>query len=312
VDEIYLTRHHRRLVRRQSYEQVTRGVHVRRGSARDLAARCGAIQQALPREAVFSHYTAARIRAWQLPWLPAWLPDFASLPGGGTHLERRGLYVARTDEATAGYELRSGLRLATACATLAQIAQDLSLLDLIATLDSALQCGDCTANEVEASLRPHQRGASRLRRALAHADGRAESWWETLLRLVHVWAGIDVEPQYEIFDARGNFVARGDLWIVGTRRIHEYDGAHHDDPATRRRDLRRDKALHRIRWERYGFVGEDIVHRPYAIVADADAALGRPYRPAQLRRWRAEAARSTLSAAGRTALARRLRRFERF
>jgi very-short-patch-repair endonuclease len=260
---------------------------------------------------VFSHYTAAALRGWQLPPLPDWLPRFASLPGGGTHLERRGLYVARTDEATTGCEIRSGVRLATACATLVQMAQDLSLLDLIATLDSALHRSDCTPDEVEASLRPHQRRAAKLRRALAYADGRAESWWETPLRLLHVWAGIGVEPQYEILDARGDFVARGDLWIVGTRRIHEYDGAHHDDPATRRRDLRRDKALYRVRWERYGFVAEDIVHRPYTIVRDADAALGRPYRPAQLRRWRAEATRSTLTSGGRAALERRLRRFDR-
>lgn len=144
-----------------------------------------------------------------------------------------------------------------------------------------------------------------------YADGRAESWWETPLRLVHVWTGIEVEPQYDIVDDRGNFVARADLWIVGTRRIHEYDGAHHDRPETRRANLGRGQALARIRWERYGYIARDIVRGPERILADADAAVGRPHRPARLKRWRQEAVRSTLSPAGRAALARRLRRFDR-
>jgi hypothetical protein len=298
-------------VRRQSYVQVTRGIHVGRGSESGLAARCRAIQQALPRDALFSHYTAARLRGWQLPWLPAWLPDFASLPGGGTHLARRGLYVARTDEATTGFEVLQGVRVAPACATLAQLAQDLSLIDLVATIDSALHHRDCTEAEIAASIRPHQRGGARLGRALAYADGRAESWWETPLRLVHEWSDVEVEPQYEVFDDRGGFVARGDLWIVGTRRLHEYDGAYHDESEMRPRDLGRDKALNRIRWERYGYVARDIVRHPRGILVDADAALGRPHRPARLKRWRTEAARSTLSASGRATLARRLRRFDR-
>jgi hypothetical protein len=294
-----------------AYEQVTQGVHARKGTTDDLAARCRAIERILPRNAVFSHYTGARLRRWALPWLPNWLPDFASGPGGGTYVYRRGLYVARTDEATTGYDERDGVRMASACGILAQLAQDLSLLDLVATIDSALHLGDCTTDDIEASIRPHQRGGERLRRALAYADGRAESWWETPLRLLHLWSGIEVEPQYEIYDGRGRFVARADLWLIGTRRIHEYDGTHHDEPGTRRRDLGRDKGLARIRWERYGYIARDIVRGPLEILADADAAMGRPHRPARLKRWRQEAARSTLSASGKAALARRLRRFDR-
>jgi hypothetical protein len=45
--------------------------------------------------------------------------------------------------------------------------------------------------------------------------------------VLHRAAGIEVEPQKEIFDQWGRFVARADLWLVGTRRIHEYDGDGH-------------------------------------------------------------------------------------
>jgi hypothetical protein len=240
VDDIFLHREDPRRARLVAYERVSYGVYARRDLTGRLVARCRALQRILPRDAVFSHYTAARLRGWALPWLPDWLPEFASVPGGGTYVKRRGLYVARTDEATTGVETRAGVRLATACATLAQLAQHLSLLDLVATLDSALHHGDCTVAEVEASIRPHQRGGSRLRRALAYADGRAESWWETPLRLLHVWSGVEVEPQHDVFDDGGGFVARGDLWIVGTRRLHEYDGGYHDEAQVRPRDLSRD------------------------------------------------------------------------
>jgi hypothetical protein len=287
------------------------GVYVRRGAAESLTARCQATQRVLPAAAVWSHYTAAALRGWSLPWLPSGLPTFASLPGRGTHLFRRGTYVARTDEATVEPEVRDGLRLASAPAILAQLAQDLSLIDLIAVMDSALYRGDTTIKELEGSLRPHQWGGPMLRRALADADDRAESWWETPLRLLHVWSGIDVEPQYEIRDDWGDVIARGDLWIVGTRRLHEYDGAVHDEREVRKRDLGRDKALGRIHWERYGYIARDIVRSSEQIVRDAETALELPHRRELLKRWRAEVPRSTLSASGRRRLVRRLDRFDR-
>lgn len=292
------------------YEQASYGVHLPFGT-NDLATRCRAIQRVLPPAVVWSHYTGAMLRGWSRPWLPRRLPLFASLPGGGTHLHRHGVYVARTDEATCKPEVRDGLRLASAPAILAQLARDLSLLDLVAVMDSALYLRDTSIEEIKDSLRPHQWGAPMLRRAIVDADGRAESWWETPLRLLHIWSGIEVEPQYEIRDDWGDVIARGDLWIVGTRRLHEYDGAIHDEHEVRERDLSRDKTIGRIRWDRFGYVARDIVRDPAQIVRDAEDALGLPHRPQRVKRWRAEAARSTLSAAGRHRLVRRLQRYDR-
>jgi hypothetical protein len=317
VDESFLTHEartrgiSRRVLGGPKYEPASYGVHLPAGAGVDLAVRCHAVQRVLPAAAVWSHYTAAELRGWSQPWLPAGLPLFASLPGRGTHLYRHGVYVARTDEAVCEPEVRDGLRLAAAPAILAQLAQDLSLLDLIAVIDSALHRADTTIKEIEASLRPYQRGGPMLRRALAYADGRAESWWESIFRMVHVWSGIDVEPQYRVRDDWGGVIARGDLWIVGTRRLHEYDGAVHDEQAVRERDLGRDKALSRIDWERYGYIAREIVKGPADIVRDAETALGLPHRPERLKRWRVEVARSTLSAAGRHRLVRRLDRFDR-
>ena len=45
--------------------------------------------------------------------------------------------------------------------------------------------------------------------------------------MLHVAAEVEVEPQRKIYDEWGNFVARADLWVVWTRRVHEYDGEAH-------------------------------------------------------------------------------------
>jgi hypothetical protein len=50
-------------------------------------------------------------------------------------------------------------------------------------------------------------------RLSALLDGRSESPWESVLRLLHVAADVEVEPQKKIYDEWGNFVARADLWV---------------------------------------------------------------------------------------------------
>jgi hypothetical protein len=77
-----------------------------------------------------------------------------------------------------------GLRASSAAETLLACACDLGLLDLLVLVDSAL-----------------------LRPALTYADGRAESAYEVLLRMLHVECGLDVEPQFEVYDSDGHLDA---------------------------------------------------------------------------------------------------------
>ncbi|MCW2831200.1 MAG: hypothetical protein JWP31_1892 [Aeromicrobium sp.] len=160
-------------------------------------------------------------------------------------------------------------------------------------------------------MRPGRRGVRVLRRALDLVDGRSESWWESMLRLLHVLSGFAVEPQHVVHNAAGVVVARADLWIRGTRRVPEYDGADHRDRRRHQDDLRRDKALSREGLERYGYIATEIVHRPERIVQDAEDALGVPHVPGRAELWRAEARRSSITTAGAHALRRRLQRFVR-
>ena len=173
-------------------------------------------------------------------------------------------------------------------------------------VDAALSQGAVTLEELAATSIKRRRGAPRLRRGLVWADGRSESPWETLLRALHRTIGVDVVPQHEVFDHEGQFIARGDLWIRGTRVLHEYDGGEHLTRSRQRRDLARSRRLAAARWLRRGYTAGDVVSQAGGILRDADAALGRPHRSDRIRAWHAELRESAFTPAGQALLRSRL------
>jgi hypothetical protein len=72
-----------------------------------------------------------------------------------------------------------------------------------------------TLTELKIAANQRRRGAPRLRQVIPLLDKRSESAWESVMRVLHVAADIPVEPQHEIFDEYGRFVARVDLLIKG-------------------------------------------------------------------------------------------------
>jgi len=140
---------------------------------------------------------------------------------------------------------------------------------------------------------------------LPHADSRAESPWESVLRMFHVLCDVEVEPQFEVRDERGAFVARGDLWIRGTRTLHEYDGAVHRDRRTHVADLARERRLANAGWTRRGYTSGDLLRRSQVMLREADAALGRAHDPRRLQPWLEALRESLFTPSGRTRLLRR-------
>jgi hypothetical protein len=195
-----------------------------------------------------------------LPPLPEDLPVFVAVVTGGGHPDRAGLLLSRHPVQPA-YDLLDGLRVATPAEALMACARVLGLLDLVVLVDAALHGGDCSAADLREAAAQRRRGARLLRRALELADGRSESVFETLLRLLHVSCGIEVEPQRVVVDERDGFVARGDLWLVGTTTLHEYDGAHHLTRARQRRDLARGRRVVGAEWVRRGYTSVEVTSR---------------------------------------------------
>jgi hypothetical protein len=285
------------------WTSVTPGAHVRADLADDLGTRLRAWQLALPFWSSFTGLTAAQLRGWWLPPLPD-LPLFVA-SGRSDRISRRGLHVCRHD-VLPGWELVDEVRVTSAAEVLLACARDLGLLDVVVLGDAALHAGDVTSAELVAVSRQRRRGSPLLRRAIPQMDGRAESIYEGLLRILHRSCGVPVEPQYVVLDAFGHTVAQADLRIVGTNRLPEYDGADHLARRRQRRDLRRAGRISDVGFERRGYTMEDVLFASISILRDADRAMGRPHQPARIEAWHALLRDSLFSGAGRQRLLCRL------
>lgn len=298
-----LERPYRGHLRGRRTQRLTHGIHLplpTPGTEHSRLARLHGWKLVLPPSGGFTHVTAAEVYGWHLPALPTQAPVFAATHVADGRPRRPGLRVTR-HPAPPRLMRRRGLPVLEPAEVLLATARDFELLDLTILLDSALHLGDITAAEVVQVARGRP-GGRMLRRALEHADHRAESPWETVLRLFHTACGVEVVPQYELRDAAGRHVAKGDLWLRGTSVLHEYDGGVHRDPQQHRKDLARERAIGRVGWTRRGYTAVDLLHHPGQILDEADAALGRPHDPRRLDAWRVLLERSSLSQAGRSRL----------
>lgn len=281
-------------VREAGWTRLAHGLHVPSGGLDDRA-RLRAWQLALPPVAGFTGLSAAAARGWWLPPLPEPVPLFAALPLGTPRPRRPGLIVHRSEAVE--LTVVGGVRVATAGESLLAAARWLGVLDTVVLLDAALHAGDVTAEDLSTVAAAPRPGVTTLRRALRWADGRAESPWESLLRVLLVSADVPVVPQAPLPGSR-----RGDLRIVGTCRLMEYDGAVHRERRQHRADLTRDRDLVRAGFERCGYSADTVLYGGVSILRDADDALGRPHDPRRIRTWWALLRDSAFHAPGRARL----------
>ncbi len=162
-------------------------------------------------------------------------------------------------------------------AALVQHAVDHGIVTGVVSADAALRAGtvthDALATEVAAvATWPH---SSRAASMLTLVDGRRESVGESRCGVALAMAGIDVTPQVPIVDERGNFVARVDFLVDGTRVVVEFDGKVKyaaGDPKVLWDEKRREDRLRRL-----GYVVVRItwaqLERPGAVAAAVRAAL---------------------------------------
>jgi hypothetical protein len=270
-------------VRRTGWVRIGRGLY-RREAEPPNGPDLPVWQAILPGSGCFTHLTAARVHRMWLPPLPSNLPIFVSMSDREHRLRRPELTVMRhTKPIASGWV--GGARVATAEETLLACARHLSLLDLVVLGDSAIHLGLTSVTRLSAAGQRRRWGASRLARAVGWMDGRSESAWESLLRVMHRACGVPVVPQHVVRDAAGGFVARGDLWIAGSRMLHEYDGAVHHEAREYARGLDRDRRLLDADWRRRGYTAYDLMARPERILREADDTLGRRHRVDRLDPW---------------------------
>jgi hypothetical protein len=268
-------------VRRSGWTRLAYGLYA--FTPRTLTEELQAWSLVLPEGAAFSHLTAAEARGWWRPE-PVAHPVFAAVGEGDAIPHRPGLFVSRHPKRPPS-EIYDGVRLTTAAETMLAAARDLGVLDLVIIGDSALRQNHCTLEELTERAAQRRRGARMLRTIIGMLDPRSESPWESGLRVLHRAADIEVEPQYQLFDGWGRFVARGDLRISGTQRIHEYDGAGHRDAEVHYGDLDRERRITELGWQRCGFTARQLLREGGSIIASVDRLLGRSWDSRRLSRW---------------------------
>lgn len=261
-----LTRRQLRTLVGNGWRYQTRGVMVASEPADAFRASVRAALLACP-SAVACGVTAARIHGlWGLPqWVPNERPHLL-LAAGRSYNARNGVRLhsgALPEERT----VRDRLPVTTIERTVLDMSPVLAFNDLVCLLDSALRLGW--------QPRLSKRMTQKLRAALALADVRAESAFETLLRLLFVHAGVPPEAlQFEVFDVDGRLYARLDMAWPSTKVAVEADGrAHHDAVDALYRDRTRANQLELQGWTILRFTWADLVRRPDWIVDQVRRAL---------------------------------------
>jgi hypothetical protein len=261
----------------------------------------------LPPGAVFTHLTGAELLGWDLPKLPEQVPVIAAVTGDAPRPRRHGLICSRL-VARHPPVIRYGLPVEGAEEILLRAARDLGLLDLLILLESALRLGHIDHDRMTALLASRRPGVRMLREAWRRATGKSESGGETVLQVFHRAMDVPFQPQVDVYNDRGQRVARADLLVLGTPFLHEYDGEHHRRRNQQKVDLRRERGITAASYIRKGFVLDDLLNHPAVVMHEIDNALNRPHDLGRLRRWKRLVENSLYSDVGRDRIMNRWRR----
>ena len=283
-----------------AYVRESHAIHRRADLGDGRLAALHAWQLLMTNDGCFTALTSAEVRRWWLPPIPSAAPIFMAMGLDDPRPMRPGVRTSRHTRVIAREEI-DGLRVASVAETLLACARWVCLIDLVVLIDGVLHTEQCSVEDVKAVLGRKRPGSRALERALALADKRSESPYETLMRLLHVLCGIEVEPQYVIRNASGDEVARVDLWIVGTDAAPEFDGDEHEKAPRRVKDRRRDRAIDRAGYVRRGYTAGDILYRAVTVLEDADRSVGRAHDPSRVRAWHDELRKSLFTASGQQA-----------
>ncbi|WFE25178.1 DUF559 domain-containing protein [Solwaraspora sp. WMMD791] len=170
----------------------------------------------------------------------------------------------------------SGMPVTTGVRTAYDLGRLLPRADALVALDALLRRRTCTRTQLSAYVDAHpgRRQVKQLRELLMLAEPLSESPMESRLRLLLHDAGLPKPtPQYEVRTPApgstgsadsavgGRFIARVDLAYPGLKIAIEYEGDHHREQATFRRDVHRFNALRAAGWLALRFTADDVLRR---------------------------------------------------
>lgn len=120
-----------------------------------------------------------------------------------------------------------GLKVTSAARTLVDLGRTSPFVEAVAVADHALRLGIVERSEVLRAVRAahHRPGMRAARRALAFADGRAESPGESRMRIAFDRLGLEPPAlQVTIVGPSGRILGRADAGHLEDNCLYEYDG----------------------------------------------------------------------------------------
>ena len=229
-----------RTVLHRCFIQMLRGVWWHGPLPHDVETWLRAGRLVAPRDAIVSHLSALHLHGVPIrPVLPLHFSTRTasrSTQDGVVVHRRRGLIWS--DE-LGGLPVTSPERAFVDSATI------LGLRELVRVGDALVHGGKITLEALTAfCVRSHLDGVVRARRAVLLVREGVESFLETDVRLLLVFARLPVGScNIDIRDDAGRFLARGDIVLEAYKVVVEYDGWHHErDARQRQKDhLRRER-----------------------------------------------------------------------
>ncbi|HEY9494747.1 MAG TPA: hypothetical protein VIR15_07840 [Intrasporangium sp.] len=244
---------------RRSHRQLFHGVHVPRDDVVDDRRLNEAALSICPKGSYLSHFSAARLFGGVVPDDPD-----VHVTSPRNRPKARGIagHRAKRNQQVTTWR---GLRTTTPMQTFLDMAQVLTLVDLVVLGDSLVKRERFTTRQLVAfvagSTGPHHRLA---KRAAALVRKGVDSPMESRLRLLIVLAGLP-EPKvnHRVVDADGQLIYRFDLCYLKFGLVIEYDGRQHADSTEQwHRDLDRDEQLDDWQIRRLVVVSSGIYNTP--------------------------------------------------
>jgi hypothetical protein len=272
-----------RQLRSQAYKRLLTGVYISADVTVTPALAAAAALLPFGDGARASHSTAGRV--WDLP-LPVDPVEHVTVP---TRAERRTRAGVRCHVDPGGRSMViDGVRVSTLPQTFVELAQTLSLVDLVVVGDAMIRKGKNGLTRLKqhcaAARGP---GAAQARAAVAFVRERVDSPMETRLRMLIVLAGLP-EPQVNLTVGDPSTMERRkyDLSWPEVKLIVEYDGRQHADRAEQwESDLERREAIDDDGWRIVVVVARGIYSMPDQTLAKIHRLLvdrGHPDVPRRL------------------------------
>lgn len=237
----------RRQLRERSYRRLVQGVYADPGLPFDRQLRCRGVALILPAGITIGGHSAA---AWHgAPFAGAHDPVTLLRPPSLEWKGPRGVKVHRTELKPEDIEWRDDVPVTSPLRTAWDVATLEPVGTAVAALDAMSRAGAVDLNELlQAAHEGTGRwGVTRVRRALALVDPRAESAPESRVRVALSLAGLEPFPQFEVWQG-DQFLARVDLAFPEAKLAIGNEGAYHFEGAQILRDDARLASLLAIGW----------------------------------------------------------------